>query len=301
VHFELMVITHVDQDHIDGILNLFDMAERPFTFGDVWFNGWRHLDESDLEAFGPVDGEKLTTLLINQKLPWNQKFARHAVVIPKKTVDQSISLEGGMRLTILSPSYEKLYVLKPKWADACRDAGIDPQCTPVVEPLPGFEHFGPVDIEGLALSPFDPDETEANGSSIAFLAEVDGRKALLTGDAHPDLLLESIKRVKGKADRLEVDAFKLPHHGSKKNISREILEAIVCPRYLISTSGARYKHPDLEAIARVIKFGGDKPELIFNYRSQYSLKWDNPSWTQEYGYSVRYLNNVDADGRIHLS
>jgi hypothetical protein len=44
----------------------------------------------------------------------------------------------------------------------------------------------------------------------------------------------------------------------------------------------------VEAVARVIKFGGDAPELIFNYQSRHSRLWDNASWMEVHGYSVRY-------------
>ncbi len=300
-HFELLVITHVDQDHIDGILNLFKMDNRPFTVGDVWFNGWRHLEENDIESLGPMDGELLTSILVKLKLPWNRAFQKHAVVVPGEAPLPSITLEGGMKLTLLSPSREKLSRLKPKWAEVCQEAGIVPgQSRPSKAPK-GFEHFGPIDIEELASSVFKPDDTETNGSSIAFLAEHDGHTLLLAGDAHPDLLLESIKLAKGGADRLKVDAFKLPHHGSKANISREILETIDCPRYLISTSGARFYHPNCEAMARVIKFGGKSPELIFNYQSKYTRPWNNPGWMADYGYTVQYLRDNAGEKKIRLS
>ena len=38
------------------------------TFGDVWFNGFRHLPDT-LEPMGPVEGERLTTLLVERPPP----------------------------------------------------------------------------------------------------------------------------------------------------------------------------------------------------------------------------------------
>jgi metal-dependent hydrolase (beta-lactamase superfamily II) len=42
--FELMVLSHVDTDHIEGMVRLFAEPEQqwPFQVKDVWFNGWRH-------------------------------------------------------------------------------------------------------------------------------------------------------------------------------------------------------------------------------------------------------------------
>src|SRR5688500_5215439 len=43
--FELLVVTHIDGDHIGGVLS--GLVEAPslagLTFEDIWFNGWPHL------------------------------------------------------------------------------------------------------------------------------------------------------------------------------------------------------------------------------------------------------------------
>jgi metal-dependent hydrolase (beta-lactamase superfamily II) len=49
-HFELLVITHVDDDHIDGILGLLGDKQSKATFGEVWFND--RVDHTG--AAGPV-------------------------------------------------------------------------------------------------------------------------------------------------------------------------------------------------------------------------------------------------------
>ncbi len=298
VHFELMVLTHVDQDHIDGILNLLEMpAEaRPFTFNDLWFNGYRHLEESDLEAFGPVDGENLTTILVEEQLPWNKASNGRAIAIPDQGPLTRFSLDGGLVLTLISPSRKKLLALEPVWEDTCRDAGIHPSKSPEPEALPlDVERFG-LNIDALASVPFKEDTSKANGSSIAFLAEFRGQRILFTGDAHPDILLDGILTLKGDNDRLKLDGFKTSHHGSKANISEEILKAIDCKTYMISTSGAGFKHPDPETIARIIKFGVGTPKLLFNYKSDCTRIWDNPLWMQDYGYTVSFEGTAVFSG-----
>src|SRR5262245_29892407 len=95
---------------------------------------------------------------------------------------------------------------------------------------------------------------------------------LLTGDAHPSVLTAALKQL-GTGGKLSVDACKVPHHGSKANVSRQLLQALDCKMYLFSTNGAYFKHPDRQAVARVIKWGGAQPKLIFNYRTQYNDIW----------------------------
>jgi hypothetical protein len=81
---------------------------------------------------------------------------------------------------------------------------------------------------------------------------------------------------------------KIAHHASERNVSRELVELLDCPRYLISTNGSYFKHPIPAAVSRVIKFGGKRPTLFFNYRTQYTDVWDNPRWQTTYDYRVVY-------------
>jgi beta-lactamase superfamily II metal-dependent hydrolase len=291
--FELLVITHIDADHIGGVLKVMDDEKcSKASFGDIRFNGYRHLPESQLEEFGPVQGEKLTTALIDQQLPWNEAFAKKAVT----NLQPSVTLPGGMKLTLISPTVEELKKLKPVWIEECRKAGIDPAMpSPTTHEVPpGLEGMGPIDVEALSMKPFKIDASEANGSSIALLAEYDGRTALLAGDAHPDVLLKGIESVckSRQVDKLKLDAFKLPHHGSKANINKELLEKLKCKRYLISTNGAKFRHPDKEAVARVIKFGGTYTELIFNYRTEFNEVWRDANLMEQYRYRVSYPNKT---------
>jgi hypothetical protein len=78
---------------------------------------------------------------------------------------------------------------------------------------------------------------------------------------------------------------------SAKNIDNDLLEAISCERYLVSTDGGYYKHPHNAALARVVVNGGDSPILHFNYRSTKNAAWDDDDLRAEYGYSTVYPEN----------
>ena len=83
-------------------------------------------------------------------------------------------------------------------------------------------------------------------------------------------------------------AFKLPHHGSRRNVSVELLGTVACPMYLFSTDGSVFGHPDPKAVARVIRHGGPGPTLCFNYRSEPNRRWDDTALRERYSYRVRY-------------
>jgi hypothetical protein len=173
-----------------------------------------------------------------------------------------------------------------------RAAGLEPGSpySEVVEVPTTVAALGPPptaeDVERWAQAAFTADGSEANGASISMLLELEGRSALLTGDAHSDPLVRGLDRLlqaRG-GDRLEVGVFKLPHHGSQRNVSSELLERIRADAYLFSTNGALYGHPDLEAVARVALVAEDA-RLCFNYPERVGI-WSEPGLVGDLGYSI---------------
>ena len=285
---DLLVVTHIDQDHILGILRLFDDDGR-VPIHDVWFNGFGHLSDSPFESFGPKDGELLTTALLSQQVKWNVAFDTHPVEIGRAFS----GLDKGL-ITIVSPDRDQLEALIPTWTTECRKQGLIPGQDPEEPPPPGWESFGPIDVAVLAEEDFEADPSLANQTSIAFLFEYDGVRILFTGDADDQRLIDSIRPLAdAEGGRLRLDALKVSHHGSRKNLSKGLLELIDCERYLISTSGARHKHPDPVAMARILKFGGADKELIFNYEDR-ALRWDIASMREEFGYCVTKPPGIDG-------
>ncbi len=289
--FELLVVTHIDADHISGALELLEDESVRFPAADVWFNGYRHLPDEAPDTLGPVQGEKLTYRLLKLGVPWNVAFHGRAVVVPQEGDLPRTKLEGDLSLTLLAPTLEQLANLKPKWECEVKEAGLDPNnpYAAPAEPAGGFELLaaGPPDIEALTREPFSEDTAAANGSSIALLLDYEGHRVLLAGDAHPNALADGIRRLEpGK--KLKLDACKLPHHGSKANVSPKLLDTLSCKRYVFSTNGAYFKHPDREAVARVIKSGGAGPELIFNYTTKYNDVWASAPLRHDHGYTTSY-------------
>lgn len=268
---ELLVVTHVDADHIEGVLDFLEAIEGRVVIGDVWFNGWRHLRDG-LEGFGPAQGERLTTLVSG--LNWNGAVGGRAVRLGDDGAPVPLpALPGGMRMTVLSPSRAKLAKMEPVWEKACSAAGLVPGEGKADEHgRPGLEPLGG-DVETLAARITKDDTAPANGTSIALLAEFGGVRVLLGADAHPDVLTASLKRLDGGAP-VRLDLFKLPHHGSQANVTRELMAAVDCRDFLVSTDGSKFNHPDETAIARVVASRTDGVHLLFNYRQERTTMWE---------------------------
>ena len=297
---ELLVVTHIDGDHITGILDLVTDATTSFHAKDFWFNGYRHLPDEVPTTLGPVQGEKLTDFLVKSKARWNGAAAGGALAVAANGDLPQKELDGGLVLTLLGPTLANLADLKPKWESEVVKAGLDPNRKEAEEVDSGIALLDatPPDIAALAQAPFVEDSSEANGSSIALLLEFEEHRLLLAGDAHPGTLKAAIDRLRGSA-KLALSACKLPHHGSKANVSRQLLQALDCKKYIFSTNGSHFQHPDAEAVARVIKFGGDNPTLSFNYRTAFTTIWNNKALKEEFKYGVEFPGD-DSKG-IELS
>lgn len=283
--FELFVVTHIDADHIGGAVKLLRARKKlKVELKDVWFNGYKHLND----LLGAEMGEELSTEIKKQSLPWNAAFGGSAVRVPEAGVLPAISLDGGMKLTLLSPYARQLEDLEPVWEKECKKAGLIPgepiesEGEDEADDILGAE----IDVLELAESDFQRDPSKANGSSIAFLLEYGKRRVLFGADAYAAVLLDSLARLPG-AKPVKLDAFKIAHHGSRKNVSKELLHAVKCKNYLISTNGKKFSHPSKEAIARIIAYGR-KPTLRFNYATKFNDVWDDQALKKEHKYATVY-------------
>jgi beta-lactamase superfamily II metal-dependent hydrolase len=317
--FDLLVVTHIDTDHIGGVLKL--LAERPpgLTFDDVWFNGWEHIKRAGGSRLGPIDGEIMSTFLSRLGWPWNAGFDGGPVMVPREGPPPQKRLRGGLRLTVLSPFERQLSRLRTSWRSVVQAAGLDPldpeRWARLLEKIAqkGLRSSllgARLDVNALARSVFQSDTAVANGSTIALLAEFEGKSCLISGDAFAPVLVEGIGRLlhaRGQS-RLSVDAFKVPHHGSRFNVSNDLLKSVVSPEYLFSTSGAIFGHPDDEAIGRVLATAARSTRTLhFNYpaatlkanyakiKKRAAPDWNQPRLKQRFRYQTRYAA-TDAGG-----
>ena len=132
--FDLLVITHIDADHIEGIIRLLLDAEAlDCHFDRIWFNGRDQLNavpDPAGEALGGVQGEYLGMLIADYEQRtgtqvWNLGFAKELAVIDRKEGTLPVvELPGDCRLTLLSPDHERLLDLKDNWAKELKAAGL---------------------------------------------------------------------------------------------------------------------------------------------------------------------------------
>ena len=133
-HFDLLVITHIDADHIEGIIRLLLDAEAlDCRFERIWFNGRDQINavpDPAGEPLGGVQGEILGMLIADYEQRtatkvWNLGFDQALAAIDRsKPALPAVELPGACRLTMLSPDHERLLDLKDNWARELKAARV---------------------------------------------------------------------------------------------------------------------------------------------------------------------------------
>lgn len=298
--FDVVVVSHIDSDHIGGMLPL--LAREDIDVGDVWFNALAQLPAPDQSLTRSVgQGEDLVELLTGvsrpRPLPWNRAFDGCAVVTPGDRTFRELNLPGGPRITLLSPTPKRLLALRRVWDQALSrlQRGESEELEPPApaEPL--------ADLAALAATKTVNDTSAPNGSSIAFLLEHRGASCLLGADAFPTVLGGALWCLANARGRLvAVDAVKLPHHGSQKNVSAKLLTVVPSKQFLISTNGERFGHPDDVALARAVTAGGPGTTLWFNYpATAKTRRWADRALAERYELTTRFADS-GAGARLEL-
>jgi glyoxylase-like metal-dependent hydrolase (beta-lactamase superfamily II) len=87
---DLLVVTHIDSDHIGGMAKLLANPAFDLKVDDAWFNGYKHLPGERVER-GVADAERLTAVLTGAstvRMPWS-RLRRQAVLRPDDLPDGS--------------------------------------------------------------------------------------------------------------------------------------------------------------------------------------------------------------------
>jgi len=299
LNFELLVLTHIDADHIEGAVSLLESEiVTSDRIKNVWFNGWSQIVKASTgeaglspdDQLGALQGEYFSALVDKKAIPRNDA----PIMVPDDGELPTFDF-AGLKLTIVSPTRRQLRNLQTYWTKDLKGKLKPGDEKAALALLAEDGKYGPLDTLGarkvdvLVKEKFDEDGAKANGSSIAFLAEYAGRRLLLTGDAFPSVVLGSLERMVGEDESVAIDLFKLAHHGSKHNTSPELLEKVDCNHVVVSTNGKKFNHPDDQCLARVVdRYKGGGATLYFNYRTDRVEPWGEKGLRTKFKYEVVY-------------
>lgn len=241
---DLVILTHIDSDHIMGLIELFKYNKT--VVKKVWFNSLSELSQlfdgrynkqieystnDKRKDISPKQGESLEDILRKSNIEYE------LIYIEK----QQKYIFQDLEIILLSPYKENLKALYLYWKDNIKKRK---------------------DLESEGLS------SQTNQSSIAFiLIYKKEKKYLFLADANINIISNSIKKL--YPNRLKVEFVKVSHHGSKNNTNQKFLDVIDSDKFIILTNGqAKNYHPDKEALNTIIldaKQRNKKVDILFNY------------------------------------
>ena len=283
LEIDLLMVSHIDEDHIQGVLDLTKELRkkkergeaRPWMIREMWHNSFDDIVEEDraedvaataeleVGVAGLGEGETVpreildrhqgAIVLASVRQGRQLRLDAEFLTIPLNPTDsgnplvlegEERELDSGVVLRVLGPSEEQVEELRKEWDEFLVDAGLAQDPVKVAEFV---------------------DKSVFNLSSIVVLAEAkddDGklRRMLLTGDARGDFLRDAIERA-GLFDddgRFHVDVFKIPHHGSHHNVELETFRRITADHYVVSGDG-NYGNPELDTFRMILEARGNAP------------------------------------------
>lgn len=303
--WELLVVTHIDLDHIGGTLSLLSDKSIATRLKDIWFNGRQHL-ELGRESMAVPEGKQLAELLDREGISWNEGFGKEAVCLAADDAPVCKTLPvSKAAITILSPSTKGLAGLRHLWdlweerEELKEDKPVKANSAATPQAASGAEGLSavPLSIADMAETKTGTDSSVTNGSSIAFIFEYAGFRILLGADAHPGVLLKSAAKL--SPETLNLDVFKLPHHGSSANLTKRLAQKLPARRYLLTTNGQRHDtHPSDVAIARALTVTPNA-DLLFNYPNEAFERWASRPFEQGYRFKV-YAGEGEEGIRVRL-
>ena len=221
-----VVLTHPDGDHAAGLKKVLE----EIAVGVLWLNRpWNHVD-----ALMPRFDYEYTRDGLIRRLRKDFPFT---AALEEIAIAKGIEIREPLQdaqigpFTVLAPSrdrYIELVVQSEKTPDEARKAMMEGTFfEKAVRYLKNvISEWGQENLKG---------ETEGTSSenevSVVQYAELCGEKILLTGDAGIEALQEAYQYAVARGVQLPgIDRFDVPHHGSRRNLSSDVLDLWLGPR-----------------------------------------------------------------------
>ena len=263
----LMMVSHIDADHIAGILDLLRQVKKGPTplvqVQALWHNSFNDVigdkQIAEIESLGGVgaaaaasigidswhgamiagvgQGRQLRDLAKKLQLAVNAGAGGKLVSSPK-----TLKLGSGasaLTLKIIGPAKAELLELQKKWDSFLKAKKKKKE-------------------REAAVAAF-LDKSAANLSSIVVHARQGKKTMLLTGDARGDIIKDGLKRAKlFKNGKCKVDILKVPHHGSDRNVSTQWFREVIANHYVISGDADAHhgNNPDKATLQMLVSARG---------------------------------------------
>jgi hypothetical protein len=282
---ELMMVSHIDDDHVLGLVDLTGAwkeekaAGRPWPYPvkETWFNSFERITNGkDIEAvtasvtasagagsWGEIDPDRPE--IVND----NKDEVRAALNVLASVGNGKALRDDLEALKVPTNSGFDGRLVRPGGGPSV-PYKLGPDLTlhvvaPLAAQLEALQKMFARDLKPEEALAAYTDGSVPNLSSIAAMARFKGRTILLTGDARGDYLIEGLKAegLLEAAGKLHLDILKMPHHGSDRNVDPSFFSTLTADHYVASADGT-FGNPDRATLEMLIDRRGKAAEYTIH-------------------------------------
>ena len=218
-----VIVTHPDRDHAGGLRAVLEQLE----VGELWMlRPWLYSEEL-MERFKRWTNVDNLTKRLKEIYP-------NIAALEEIALDKNIPIYEPFQgsnigeFRVLAPSkdsYLNLVSESEKTPETITEAQFSEKSSSLSQVFDSLVKFikAAWGDENLSSQP----TSNENEMSVVQFAEIDNQTIMLTGDAGKITLTEAINYLEGMYGYLpKIDRFQVPHHGSRRNVSSEILDRL---------------------------------------------------------------------------
>lgn len=254
-----LIVTHHDDDHIKGILDLFkEIAtrnEEPII-GKVIFNSPRKIlnkiekiNESNLLSYKQAH-ELENYLLHHSGIQWEDSLNMKDL---EKEIFETFN-DDNLSFKIYSPKKD---ILDKYASNKGAYLTSDHRC----------DWDAPLSTLIKYIDDKSQDTSSSNMTSIVLLITYKGSNYLFTGDVTPIRLSNVIDEIRDQNENVNFELIKLPHHASYRSLNCAILQKLNCKNFVVSTNSKKHYLPNKKAFLKIIscRKSNETINFFFNY------------------------------------
>ena len=269
---DLVVLTHIDNDHICGLIDLVRDDNHNHKIQELWFNAYEKIKiPANSNEIGFGSGIFFEKLLKDKGL-----YNKHKSNIFLENSKKEFEI-NDIKIKLLSPTKKDLDKLIEEWDDKQTSR----PCTKE-QGNREISSSSSLDDEQsmqwlIENRTYGQDGSSKNRSSIAFILEYQDKKYLFLGDAKIQVITKSLEKSYGvnKDNPIDFEFIKLSHHGSKNNINKKFLDVVRTDTFVTLTNGYCHHHPDKATLALILTHENraNRVQFLFNYRDYFKSKF----------------------------
>jgi beta-lactamase superfamily II metal-dependent hydrolase len=304
---DIIIASHVDDDHVIGIIDfLADLRHRReeaensqmddkniISVGSLWHNSFSKTLQEEEEQEDDTGSRssnnsvnihsRVESLLERMQSSSSSSSSKNNFAAAKAAImgigeGRQLHLLAGILGIVINPGFPKGLVLVEEQEEAPNPIKIDNLTLRIIGPTKAnleelrnlwrkwLEKYETADISEPSIAAV-ADKSIPNLSSIVVLAEADGKRVLITGDARGDHIIDGLRLAGGLFDdndddgHMHVDVLKVPHHGSARNVTKGFFKALTSDMYIISADG-RYGNPDFSTLKWIVEAAQERQSTI---------------------------------------